>query len=150
MKRQASARWKGNLKQGRGEISTQSGVLKSSPYSFGTRFEESPGTNPEELIAAAHAGCFSMALAGELNKQGFTPDVLDVSAEVSIDKKGEGFEISTSHLKLKAQVPGIDQNAFRTIAEGAKANCPVSKVLRAEISLDIEFQPSERQSESRA
>lgn len=147
MKRNAQAIWKGNLKQGRGELTTQSGVLKSSPYSFGTRFEQAPGTNPEELIAAAHAGCFAMALSGALMKQGLTPDVLDVTAEVSINAKGDAFEISTSELKLKAQVPGIDQEGFRRIAEDAKANCPVSKVLKAQISLDVQFQPGQSTSE---
>ncbi|KYG62398.1 osmotically inducible protein OsmC [Bdellovibrio bacteriovorus] len=142
MDRKASALWEGDIKNGRGQLSSDSGVLKNHPYSFATRFGDTPGTNPEELIAAAHAGCFTMALAGALGKKGFTADKLETSATVTIGKDGEGFKIGSSRLKLRAQVPDIDEKTFRAIAEDAKANCPVSKVLNAEISLEIDFHQS--------
>lgn len=142
MDRKANAVWEGDIKNGRGHITTESGVLKSSPYSFATRFGDTPGTNPEELIAAAHSGCFTMALSGALGKKGYTADKLETSATVTIAKEGEGFKIGSSKLKLRAQVPDIDEKTFRAIAEDAKANCPVSKVLNAEISLEIDFHQS--------
>lgn len=139
MKRTGSAVWAGGLKDGKGTISTQSGVLDKTPYGFNTRFEDGPGTNPEELIAAAHAGCFSMALSAELGAAGFTPTELRTSATVTLDKSGEGFVISKVHLDLIANVPGIDQQAFNNIANKAKAGCPVSKLLNAEITLDTQL-----------
>lgn len=139
MDRQAQALWQGDIKNGRGELSSDSGILKNTAYSFNTRFGDTPGTNPEELIAAAHAGCFTMALAGALGKKGYTADRLETSATVSIAKDGEGFKIGSSRLKLRAQVPDIDEKTFKAIAEDAKANCPVSKVLNLEITLDIDF-----------
>ena len=140
MERKASAYWRGSIMKGRGEITTQSGVLKNSPYSFSTRFEQAPGTNPEELIAAAHSGCFAMALSGALTKAGFEPKALDVQAAVSIEKDGEGFTIRSSKLKLRAQVPNIDEAKFNAIAEDAKKNCPVSKLLNAEITLEAKLE----------
>ncbi|WII71546.1 OsmC family protein [Bdellovibrio sp. 22V] len=142
MDRRATAIWRGNLQNGRGELSTESGAIKSTPYSFATRFENTPGTNPEELIGAAHAGCFTMALAGALAKKGFIADSLETSATVSLTKKGEGFEITSSKLKLRAQVPDVDAKTFEAIAQDAKKNCPVSKALNMEITLDIDFHPS--------
>ncbi|UXR63898.1 OsmC family protein [Bdellovibrio bacteriovorus] len=139
MQRKASARWQGNLQYGKGTLNTESGALKDIPYSFATRFESAPGTNPEELIAAAHSGCYAMALSGALAKKGFNADTLDVSATVTIEKNGDGFTINSSRLKLRAQVPGIDKKLFESIAQDAKVNCPVSKLLKADITLDIDF-----------
>lgn len=136
MKKSASAVWQGGLKDGKGQISTESGALKQAPYGFNTRFEGSPGTNPEELIGAAHAGCFSMALSMMLGEAGFTPERIDTHAEVSLDKQADGFAISAVHLTLKATVPGASEAQFQEIANKAKAGCPVSKVLNATISLD--------------
>ncbi len=135
--RSATARYEGLGKAGKGRISTGSGVLSDQGYSFGTRFEGEPGTNPEELIAAAHAACFTMALSFALAKEGFTDGTLDTSAKVRLEPEGEGFKISRSDLTLRADVPGIDGGRFRTVAEGAKANCPISKLLNAEIDLDF-------------
>lgn len=139
MQRKASARWQGNLQYGRGTLNSESGAIKDIPYSFATRFENSPGTNPEELIAAAHSGCYAMALSGALAKKGFNADTLDVSATVALEKVGDGFNITSSRLKLRTQVPGIDRKLFESIAQDAKVNCPVSKVLKADITLDIDF-----------
>ncbi|QXH56669.1 OsmC family protein [Pseudomonas maumuensis] len=136
MKKTASAVWQGGLKDGKGQISTESGALKQAPYGFNTRFEGSPGTNPEELIGAAHAGCFSMALSMMLGEAGFTPERIDTHAEVSLDKQADGFAITAVHLILKASVPGASEAQFQEIANKAKAGCPVSKVLNATISLD--------------
>ncbi|MDD2059697.1 OsmC family protein [Pseudomonas sp. GD03860] len=136
MKKTASAIWQGGLKDGKGLLSTESGALKQNPYGFNTRFEGQPGTNPEELIGAAHAGCFSMALSMMLGEAGFTPDRIDTIAEVTLDKKDDGFAITAVHLILKAKVPGASQEQFLEIANKAKAGCPVSKVLNATISLD--------------
>lgn len=136
MKKTASAIWQGGLKDGKGLISTESGALKQNPYGFNTRFEGSPGTNPEELIGAAHAGCFSMALSMMLGEAGFTPERIDTIAEVTLDKQSDGFAITAVHLILKAKVPGASQEQFLEIANKAKAGCPVSKVLNADISLD--------------
>jgi len=136
MKRNASAVWTGALKEGRGIISTDSGVLSDTQYSFGTRFENGKGTNPEELIAAAHAGCFSMALSAQLGTMGLTPDRIATSASVSLEKVGDGFAITAVHLTVKAKVPGADAPQFQTAANNAKAGCPVSKVLNATITMD--------------
>ena len=136
MKRNASAVWTGALKEGRGIITTDSGVLSDTQYSFGTRFENGKGTNPEELIAAAHAGCFSMALSAQLGTMGLTPDRIATSASVSLEKVGDGFEITAVHLTVKAKVPGADAPQFQTAANNAKAGCPVSKVLNATITME--------------
>ncbi|HAB02312.1 MAG TPA: OsmC family peroxiredoxin [Pseudomonas sp.] len=136
MKKTASAIWQGGLKDGKGQISTQSGALKQNSYGFNTRFEDTPGTNPEELIGAAHAGCFSMALSMMLGEAGLTPERIDTTAEVTLDKQDDGFAITAVHLILKAKVPGASEEQFLEIANKAKAGCPVSKVLNAEISLD--------------
>lgn len=135
--RNATSVWKGTGKEGKGKVSTQSTVLDSTQYSYKTRFEEGIGTNPEELIAAAHSGCFAMKLSFDLNAAGFTADELNVTATVSLDPaKGE---VVKSHLVLKAQIPQIDEAKFKEIAEGAKEACPISKLLNAEISLDAEL-----------
>jgi lipoyl-dependent peroxiredoxin len=136
MIRKARAVWRGTGKDGSGRLSTDSGVLSDTPYSFRTRFENEKGTNPEELIAAAHAGCFAMALAFQLQTAGYDPTELDASAAVSLDKDGQGFRITRSALTLRAQVPGIDQAKFQELVQAAKEGCPVSKVLNAEITLD--------------
>lgn len=135
MKKTASAVWQGDLKSGKGSISTESGALKDNPYGFNTRFENAPGTNPEELIGAAHAGCFSMALSLMLGQAGFTAERIATRAEVTLDKDGEGFSITAIALTLDAQIPGIDEEQFQQIANQAKEGCPVSKVLNAQISL---------------
>lgn len=136
MKKTASAHWQGGIKDGKGTISTQSGALKDNPYGFNTRFENQPGTNPEELIGAAHAGCFSMALSKELGDAGMTAESIDTQAEVTLDKVEGGFEISAVHLKLHAKIPGADRTAFEKAVETAKTGCPVSKVLNAKITLE--------------
>ncbi len=133
--RAGSARYEGLGKDGKGHVSTQSGVLNDNPYGFNTRFENEPGTNPEELIAAAHASCFTMALSFALAKAGFSDGTLETSATITLDQKDGGFTITRSDLDLKAKVPGIDPAKFAEIAAEAKANCPVSKVLNAEVSL---------------
>ncbi len=135
MKRKASAVWSGDLKSGKGGITTESGVLKGTQYSFSTRFENGVGTNPEELIAAAHAGCFSMALSAELGKAGFTPAAIQTLATVTMEKTDAGFTVTESHLELTAKIPGIDEAQFIAIADGAKAGCPISRLLNAKISL---------------
>jgi len=134
--RTARAEWQGTGKEGKGTLTTQSGVLSASPYGFNTRFGDQKGTNPEELLAASHAGCFSMALAFALTGAGFTPTRLATSAAVTIEPEGAGFKISKSALKLEATVPNISRDQFQKLAEGAKAGCPVSKVLNAEVTLD--------------
>lgn len=136
MKKTASAIWQGGLKDGTGLLSTESGALKQNPYGFNTRFEGSPGTNPEELIGAAHAGCFSMALSMMLGEAGLTADRIDTAAEVTLDKLPDGFGITAVHLVLRAKVPGASEAQFLEIANKAKEGCPVSKVLNAKISLD--------------
>ncbi|MDF2494287.1 OsmC family protein [Sphingomonas sp.] len=133
--RNGSARYEGLGKDGQGSVSTQSGVLKDQRYGFGTRFGDEPGTNPEELIAAAHASCFTMALSFALAGAGYSDGVLETTAKVTVDKDGDGFTITKSALDLKAKVSGIDAEEFERIALDAKANCPVSKVLNAEITL---------------
>jgi osmotically inducible protein OsmC len=134
--RTASAHWQGTGKEGKGTLTTQSGVLSTTPYGFNTRFGDTKGTNPEELLAAAHAGCFSMALAFALTAAGFTPQSIATTARVTLEPDGPGFKISRSALALEASVPGIGREQFEKIAQGAKAGCPVSKVLNAEITLD--------------
>lgn len=136
MKRHAKAEWRGDLKSGQGNISTDSGVLASTQYSFGTRFEDGKGTNPEELIAAAHAGCYSMALSMILGKAGFTAKQINTSAAVSLEQGDGGFSITAVHLVVNAVVPGADEAAFQQAAADAKSGCPVSKVLNAEITLE--------------
>jgi osmotically inducible protein OsmC len=136
MKRNASAVWKGDLKSGKGTISTDSGVLSDTQYSFKTRFEDGKGTNPEELIAAAHAGCFSMALSAELGKLDLTAESISTTASVSLEKTDAGFTITSVHLDLKAKIPGADKETFEKAANNAKKGCPVSRVLNAEITLD--------------
>jgi lipoyl-dependent peroxiredoxin len=135
MVRKASAVWKGTLKEGKGAISTDSGVLSNTQYSFSTRFENGKGTNPEELIAAAHAGCFTMALSAQLSGAGFTPETLETSAAVTMDKLDAGWTITKVHLDVTARVPGVDQAAFDTAAANAKAGCPISRLLKAEITM---------------
>jgi osmotically inducible protein OsmC len=134
--RSGSARYSGLGKTGKGHVSTQSGVLLNQPYGFNTRFEDAPGTNPEELIAAAHASCFTMALSFALAGAGFADGELETVAKVSLEKDGAGFKVTTSALTLKAQVPGIDAAQFAAIADDAKANCPISKLLNAEVTLE--------------
>jgi osmotically inducible protein OsmC len=134
--RKGSAHWEGGLKDGRGSISTQSGALDKRPYGFAMRFEGVPGTNPEELIGAAHAGCFTMALSLILGEAGLTADSLDTTATVTLEKLETGFTITAIHLKLEAKIPGTDAATFQQLAAAAKANCPVSKLLNAEITLD--------------
>ncbi len=135
MIRKAKAVWQGTGKDGTGNLTTDSGVLSATPYSFKTRFESEPGTNPEELIAAAHAGCFTMALAFQLQAAGFTPTELTTQAAISLDPDGAAFKISKSALTLTAVIPGIDQAKFDELAAVAEKNCPVSKLLNAEITL---------------
>ena len=140
MKRKASAVWEGGLKDGKGRISTDSGVLQDSQYSFSTRFEDGKGTNPEELIAAAHAGCFSMALSGQLGNAGLTADAINTSAAVTLEKTDAGFTITKVHLEVRAKVPGASAEAFDTAANNAKAGCPVSRLLKAEITMDAQLE----------
>ena len=140
MKRKASAIWKGGIRDGKGSISTDSGVLSDTPYSFGTRFENEKGTNPEELIGAAHAGCFSMALSLMLGEAGFTPENISTVASVTLKKIEGGFGITAVHLDVSARVPGIDQQAFQAAAEKAKTGCPVSQVLNAAITMEARLE----------
>jgi len=139
MKRKASAIWQGGLKDGKGSISTESGVLKQTQYSFSTRFENGVGTNPEELIAAAHAGCFTMAFSAELGKAGFTPTSIETTATITMEKTDAGFTVTESHLDMTAKIPNIDEQNFVAIANGAKAGCPISRLLNAKISLEAKL-----------
>ena len=139
MKRTASAHWEGGLKDGKGTISTESGVLSGTAYSFGTRFENGKGTNPEELIGAAHAGCFSMALSGQLASAGLTAQSIDTTATVTLEKLEAGFTVTEVHLKLVAKIPGASKAAFETAAGNAKAGCPISRLLNAKITLDAQL-----------
>lgn len=136
MIRKAHAAWRGTGRDGDGDLTTDSGILKETPYSYRTRFENQPGTNPEELIAAAHAGCFTMALAFQLQAAGYTPTELTTEAAVSLDPADGGFKITKSALTLKADVPGLDQDTFKKLAEAAEKGCPVSQLMKAEITLD--------------
>ena len=140
MKRKASAHWQGDLKGGKGTISSDSGVLSDSRYSFTTRFENEKGTNPEELVAAAHAGCFSMALSAELGKANLTPESIRTTATVSLDKLDTGWTVTESHLDVTAKVPGASQDAFMTAARAAETGCPISKLLKARITLDAKLE----------
>ena len=140
MKRKASAVWRGGLKDGKGAISTESGVLKDNQYSFGTRFENGVGTNPEELIAAAHAGCFSMAFSAELGKAGITPESINTTATITMEKTDAGFSVTESHLDVTAKIPGADKSKVLDIANAAKAGCPISRLLKANITMDAKVE----------
>jgi osmotically inducible protein OsmC len=135
IQRKASAVWKGGLKDGKGVVSTATGILNNTPYSFSTRFEEEPGTNPEELIAAAHAGCFAMALSGQLDAAGLKADSLEVKATIRMEKTEAGMTVTASNLDLVATIPGASEEAFNTAAGNAKAGCPISRLLNCEINL---------------
>jgi lipoyl-dependent peroxiredoxin len=139
MKRNASAHWEGGLKDGKGTVSTESGVLSGTQYSFSTRFENGKGTNPEELIAAAHAGCFSMALSGQLGNAGLTAQSIDTTATVTFEKLEAGFTVTEVQLKLVAKIPGADKAAFETAANNAKTGCPISRLLNTKITLDAQL-----------
>jgi osmotically inducible protein OsmC len=140
MDRHASAVWEGGLKDGKGRISSDSGVLSEAKYSFSTRFENGIGTNPEELIAAAHAGCFSMALSGQLAEQGMTAERIETQATVTIEKVEGGFGVTKSHLDVVVRIPGGDQSKFEQAANNAKAGCPISKLLKAEITMNARLE----------
>jgi osmotically inducible protein OsmC len=135
MQRKAAAVWQGRLKDGKGTLSTDSGVLTQTPYSFAQRFESAPGTNPEELLAAAHAGCLTMALSAQLGAAGITAERLETTATVTLEKVGDGFSITKSHLDLVAKIPGADKAKFDTAVKAAETGCPVSKLFKAEISV---------------
>ncbi|HZN61212.1 MAG TPA: OsmC family protein, partial [Planctomycetota bacterium] len=134
-----SAVWKGGLKDGKGEVSTGSGALKSLPYSFTTRFEEAPGTNPEELIGAAHAGCFSMALSGQLGGMGMTAQSIATNATVTMEKLEGGWTVTAVHLDVTATIPGADEGAFQKAAQNAKAGCPISRLLNTKITMEAKL-----------
>lgn len=138
--KKASAVWEGGIKDGGGTISTETGVLAEAPYGFNSRFEDGKGTNPEELIGAAHASCFSMALSLMLGEGGLKPERIETQAEITLEKIGDGFEITTSHLDVVAKVPGADKAKFEEIANKAKEGCPVSKVLKAKITMDARLE----------
>ncbi len=139
MKHKASAIWTGGLKDGKGALTSESGVLSQTPYSFRTRFEDEKGTNPEELIAAAHAGCFSMAFSMILGLAGMTPDKIETEATVTLEKVGDGFAVTSSHLDVKAKIPGATEESFQDAAQKAKAGCPISKLLNAKITMDAKL-----------
>jgi len=139
MKRTASAIWKGSLKDGKGLISTKSGVLSNTQYSFSTRFEDGIGTNPEELIAAAHAGCFTMALSAELGKADITPEALNTTATLTMDKLDAGWTVTAIHLAVEAKIPGADAGKFQEAAKNAKAGCPISRLLKADITMEAQL-----------
>jgi len=140
MKRKASAEWSGGLKDGKGTISTDSGVLADTQYSFGTRFEEGKGTNPEELIAAAHAGCFAMALSGQLGNAGMTAERINTIATVTLEKTDAGFTVTSVHLDVNVKIPGADRQAFETAANNAKTGCPISRLLNTKITMDAKLE----------
>ncbi|HLU07214.1 MAG TPA: OsmC family protein [Woeseiaceae bacterium] len=140
MKRNASAVWSGGIKDGKGRLSTDSGVLDDTQYSFSTRFEDGKGTNPEELIAAAHAGCFAMALSGQLGEAGMTAESISTTASVTLEKSGDAFDITSVHLDVRANIPGGEREAFEKAAKNAKEGCPVSKVLNASITMDAQLE----------
>jgi lipoyl-dependent peroxiredoxin len=140
MKRKGSAGWQGDLKTGKGTVSTDSGVLQGTPYSFSTRFENEKGTNPEELIAAAHAGCFTMALSGELGKANLVPESLRTTATVTLDKLDAGWTVTESHLEVVGKIPGASEDAFRKAAEAAEKGCPISRLLNARITMDAKLE----------
>ena len=139
MIRKGSAEWRGNLKEGKGTVSTESGVLSDAAYSFGTRFENGKGTNPEELIGAAHAGCFSMALSAQLGGAGITPESIRTTASVTLEKVEDGFAVTAVHLDVTARIPGANRAVFEKAANEAKAGCPISKLLNAKISMDAKL-----------
>jgi|SRR3954464_13768003 osmotically inducible protein OsmC len=139
MKRTATANWKGSLKDGSGTISAQSGIFSNVPYNVPGRFETGSGTSPEELIAAAHASCYAMALSAELGKLGLTPDSIDARATVSLEKQAAGWTVTASHLEVSAKIPNGDRAKFQQAADTAKAGCPISKVLKAEITLEAKL-----------
>jgi len=141
MKRKASAQWQGDLKTGKGTLSSDSGVLESTPYSFSTRFEDTKGTNPEELVAAAHAGCFTMALSAELGKDNLVPERLRTTATVTLDRVDSGWTVTGSHLEVVAKVPGASPQAFRKAAEAAETGCPISRLLKAKITMEAKLEP---------
>jgi lipoyl-dependent peroxiredoxin len=147
MKRKASARWQGALQGGSGTISTASGTLTDTQYSFSTRFENGTGTNPEELIAAAHAGCFSMALSGQLGKANFKPESIETTATVTLEKVDAGFTVTEVHLDVTARVPGASAEDFQTAADNAKIGCPISRLLSTKISMDARLANAEAASE---
>jgi len=140
MKRKASAVWRGGLKDGQGTISSESGVLKETPYSFSTRFENGIGTNPEELIAAAHAGCFSMAFSAELGKAGITPESIHTTANITMDKTDAGWTVTESHLDVAAKIPGVDPAKFTAASNAAKAGCPISRLLKANVTMNARLE----------
>jgi osmotically inducible protein OsmC len=140
MIRKASAEWRGSLKEGKGTISSESGAIANLPYSFKTRFENEKGTNPEELIGAAHAGCFSMALSAQLGGAGITPESIRTTAAVTLEKVGEGFSVTAVHLDVQAKIPGGDRAAFEKAANEAKAGCPISKLLNAKITMEARLE----------
>lgn len=140
MQRNASAHWTGGLKDGKGTLTAPSGVLKETPYSFHTRFESQPGTNPEELLAAAHAGCFTMALSAQLGNAGMTAQALDTTATVTLEKTDAGFTITAVHLQVKAKIPGADKSKFDEAAANAKQGCPVSRLFNAKITMDAQLE----------
>jgi osmotically inducible protein OsmC len=140
MERRATAAWQGGLKDGKGTLTTESKVLSNTPYSFGTRFESSPGTNPEELLGAAHAGCFSMALAAQLGEARIKPERIETKVTITFEKLESGFTITRSHLDVAVKAPGAERAKFDAAAEKARSGCPMSKVLRAEISMDARLE----------
>ena len=146
MQRSAQAQWRGDLKSGKGQLTTASRTLANTPYSFVSRFEQGQGTNPEELLAAAHAGCFTMAVSAGLTQAGFPPDTLDTNCVITLDRKDGGFAITESHLELKASVPNISEDAFNKAVEEAKKGCPVSKLYNTNITLTAKLEGSRTQS----
>jgi osmotically inducible protein OsmC len=141
MNRKASAQWQGDLKTGKGTVSTESGVLQNAPYSFTTRFESGKGTNPEELVAAAHAGCFTMALSAELGKANLVAASLRTTCTVTLDRVDAGWGVTQSHLEVVAKIPGASQEAFRKAAETAETGCPISKLFKTKITMDVKLEP---------
>ena len=139
MQRRASAQWKGGLKEGKGTVSTASGAVKNVAYSFAMRFGDTPGTNPEELVAAAHAACFSMALSNELGQRGYQPDTIDTKATLDFDKTDAGWSVKSIHLDVTAKVPSADPTKFQAAAEAAKKNCPISRLLNTQITLSAKL-----------
>ena len=140
MKRSGSATWQGGLKDGQGTVSTESGVLKQTPYSFSTRFEGQPGTNPEELIAAAHAGCFSMALSAELGKASLTPETIRTAAVLTMEKLESGWTVTQIYLDVTVKMPNADKGKFEAAANAAKSGCPISRLLNAKIKMDAKLE----------
>jgi osmotically inducible protein OsmC len=140
MQRNASAHWSGGLKDGKGTLTSGSGVLKNTPYSFSTRFESQPGTNPEELIAAAHAGCFTMAFSAQLGNAGITAQAIDTTATVTLEKLEAGFTVTSVHLQVTAKIPGADPAKFNEAAKNAKEGCPISRLLNTKITMDAKLE----------